>query len=104
MRLREIAGTCEGGTCPAVYDIDADPDHCGVRGHVVSDPDAPVHLGLPEGETAVIVPRALLRKAIDADIPYEMAWGYHLNQAVGEHIVVVDVAGSENQLAGVPDF
>jgi len=57
MRLHKIGG-CDDGTCPTVYATDRGT--LVVQGGVVTDPDALAAMDLPEHETAVEVPAALL--------------------------------------------
>lgn len=61
MKLTKLADECEDGTCPAVWAID-DSGNIIVQGYRVSDPEALDTMALPETETAVRIPLALLRK------------------------------------------
>lgn len=62
MKLTKIADDCDHGPCPALYDITESPEDVIVQGYAVTDPDALRQLNLPPGETAVRVPRGLLRQ------------------------------------------
>jgi hypothetical protein len=57
MRFTRKHGTCNDGTCPAIWDTD-DPALVGVQGAVtpVRPPGAPV----PPDEQVVLIPRELL--------------------------------------------
>jgi hypothetical protein len=57
MRLQKIGG-CDDGTCPAVFETDRGTYV--VQGAVVTDLDALAAMDLPEHETAVEIPAALL--------------------------------------------
>jgi hypothetical protein len=55
------AGTCHEGPCPNVFDYAPQPDLVAVQGTRLTDPDALAQLSnMPDCETAVLVPRALL--------------------------------------------
>lgn len=56
-----IASTepCPGGTCPTTY-AHPDPDLAYVQGYVVTDPKVLSEFNIPDGETLVVVPNALL--------------------------------------------
>jgi hypothetical protein len=57
MKLQQLRG-CEGSDCPKVYETDRGSYI--VQGDVVNDAGVLAELGLPEGETAVEVPRSVL--------------------------------------------
>jgi hypothetical protein len=58
---RKLREACPNGIdCPAVYELD--DDRVIVRGDAIKDAEVLRQLGLPEHETAVIVPRSLFRE------------------------------------------
>lgn len=59
MQLRFLGKETEGGNSPTLFDTDE--DMYVIQGWTVDDPEVLTQLGLPEGETAVIVPKALMR-------------------------------------------
>ncbi|WP_052849140.1 hypothetical protein [Streptomyces avicenniae] len=61
MKLTKWASDCESGPCPTLWGTDG-PDVI-VQGFVVDAPEALATMRLPENETAVRIPLALLRKA-----------------------------------------
>lgn len=66
MELRFLGSTSDGGACPNLYETDRGT--IVVQGSRVTDPDALAILrarGLPDHETAVEIPRELLRFAPD---------------------------------------
>jgi hypothetical protein len=61
VKLTKLADECEDGTCPAVWGIDDSGDVI-VQGYRVSDAEALDSMALPETETAVRIPLALLQR------------------------------------------
>jgi hypothetical protein len=59
MQLRFLGKETEGGNSPTLYDTDEDMYL--IQGWTVDDEETLAQLRLPEGETAVIVPKALMR-------------------------------------------
>jgi len=59
MQLRFLGKETEGGNSPTLFDTDEDTYV--IQGWTIDDPDTLAQLRLPEGETAVIVPKALMR-------------------------------------------
>jgi hypothetical protein len=59
MKLRFLGKETESGNSPTLYDTDQDTYL--IQGWVVDDPETLSRLALPDGETAVIVPKALMR-------------------------------------------
>jgi hypothetical protein len=59
MQIRFLGKETEGGNSPTLYDTDE--DMYVVQGWTVDDQETLEQLGLPDGETAVIVPKALMR-------------------------------------------
>ncbi|GGY22300.1 hypothetical protein AB0M94_27290 [Streptomyces xanthochromogenes] len=59
--LRKLSGDpdCKNGTCPTLWVTEDEKDYV-VQGHVITDPDRLAQLALPDGETAVAVPVAVL--------------------------------------------
>lgn len=59
--LRKLSGDpeCKNGTCPTLWGTDDGKDFV-VQGYVITDPERLAPLDLPEGETAVVVPAAVL--------------------------------------------
>ncbi|ARQ72484.1 hypothetical protein CAG99_19220 [Streptomyces marincola] len=59
--MRKLSGDpdCKNGACPTLWGT-ADGEDYVVQGHVISDPEVLEQLGMPEGETAVMVPAAVL--------------------------------------------
>jgi hypothetical protein len=66
MKLTHLGTTSGGGGCPELYETDRDTYV--VQGARITDPDTLAILrarGLPDHETAVEIPKALLRFAKD---------------------------------------
>ncbi|GAA0516333.1 hypothetical protein GCM10011581_46220 [Saccharopolyspora subtropica] len=66
MKLTHLGTTSGGGGCPELYETDRDTYV--VQGTRITDPEALATLrerGLPDHETAVEIPKALLRFARD---------------------------------------
>ena len=63
--LIKLAGCEDGHTCPAVYVAEEDDATVVVRGYVVADQPTLEQLNLPDGESAVRLPRALLLEAME---------------------------------------
>jgi hypothetical protein len=63
--LRKLSGDpeCKNGTCPTLWGTD---DSKVVQGYVITDPERLAQLDLPEGETAVMVPAAVLEEYFSA--------------------------------------
>jgi hypothetical protein len=59
MELRFLGKVTESGNSPTLYA--ADQDSYVIQGWVVDDPETLSQLALPDGETAVIVPRELMK-------------------------------------------
>jgi hypothetical protein len=59
MQLRFLGKETEGGNSPTLFDTDE--DMYVIQGWTIDDPDTLAQLRLPEGETAVIIPKALMR-------------------------------------------
>lgn len=59
MQLRFLGKETEGGNSPTLFDTDE--DMYVIQGWTVDDPDTLAQLRLPEGEIAVIVPKALMK-------------------------------------------
>ncbi|MFE7131194.1 hypothetical protein ACFVIM_10075 [Streptomyces sp. NPDC057638] len=59
--LRNLSseGTCKNGSCPTLWGTE-DAERYVVQGRIVTDPAWLAQLGLPEGETAVLVPAEVL--------------------------------------------
>ncbi|AZQ73238.1 hypothetical protein ABZ545_27560 [Streptomyces abikoensis] len=59
--LRKLSGDpdCKNGTCPTLWATE-DAGSYVVQGYVVTDPERLAQLDLPEGESAVLVPAAVL--------------------------------------------
>lgn len=64
MELTPLADDCRNTTCPAAFATDRGTFV--IQGYEVTDPAALRQLGLPDGETAVEVPRSLVEKIIGA--------------------------------------
>ncbi|MBB5159159.1 hypothetical protein [Saccharopolyspora phatthalungensis] len=61
MKLAFLGTTSTGGQCPNLYETDRDTYV--IQGYKITDPDAQATLhdrGMPETETAVEIPKALL--------------------------------------------
>jgi len=58
MELRFLGKVTESGNSPTLYATDRDTYV--IQGWVVDDPETLTRLSLPEGETAVIVPKELM--------------------------------------------
>lgn len=58
MKLRFLGKVTEGGNSPTLYDTDEDVYL--IQGWTVENPETLSELALPDGETAVIVPKALM--------------------------------------------
>jgi hypothetical protein len=64
MQLTRKFGTCNDGTCPAIWDTD-DPTLIGVQGSVLTDAQARSDLGqIPSHEQVVLIPRNLLENYV----------------------------------------
>ncbi|MDV9172957.1 hypothetical protein R6V09_22930 [Streptomyces sp. W16] len=65
--LRKLSGDpeCKNGTCPTLWAKTASGDYV-VQGYAVTDPAELAQLDLPEGETAVRVPAAVLEEYFSA--------------------------------------
>jgi hypothetical protein len=59
MKLRFLGKETEGGNSPTLYDTDQDMYL--IQGWTVEDPETLSQLALPDGETAVVVPKALMK-------------------------------------------
>jgi hypothetical protein len=59
MQLRFLGKVTEGGNSPTLFDTDE--DMYVIQGWVIEDAEALEQLRLPEGETAVLVPKALMK-------------------------------------------
>ncbi|GAA2441643.1 hypothetical protein GCM10010388_33460 [Streptomyces mauvecolor] len=61
--LRKLSGAreCRNGTCPTLWGT-KDAKEYGVQGYVITDPERLAQLDLPERETAVVVPAAVLEE------------------------------------------
>jgi hypothetical protein len=59
MELRFLGRVTESGHSPTLYDTDQ--DMYVIQGWVITDAEALSKLSLPAGETAVLVPKALMR-------------------------------------------
>ncbi len=59
MQLRFLGKESEGGNSPTLFDTDE--DMYVIQGWTIDDPATLSQLTLPDGETAVIVPKALMR-------------------------------------------
>lgn len=59
MQLRFLGKETEGGNSPTLFDTDE--DMYVIQGWTVDDQETLSQLKLPEGEAAVIVPKALMR-------------------------------------------
>ena len=57
-RTQKMAGSCSDGPRPAIHER-TEPPTLAVQGYVPS-PEELAAMGLPEGETVVLVPRSLL--------------------------------------------
>ncbi|WP_274915155.1 hypothetical protein [Streptomyces sp. WZ-12] len=59
--LRKLSGSpdCKNGTCPTLWAKTTTNDYV-VQGYAISDPEELAQLDLPEGETAVRIPAAVL--------------------------------------------
>ena len=60
MKLTQLVGDCENGTCPTIYATDT--GELVVQGYKVDDPEALATMGLPDTETAVRIPMELIRR------------------------------------------
>ncbi|UNO41414.1 hypothetical protein [Streptomyces sp. MST-110588] len=65
--LRKLSGDpdCKNGTCPTLWGTDDGKDYV-VQGRVITDSERLAQLDLPEGETAVMVPAAVLEEYFSA--------------------------------------
>ncbi|MGC5401550.1 hypothetical protein ACPXCP_38165 [Streptomyces sp. DT20] len=52
---------CRNGTCPTLWGTEDTKDYV-VQGYAITDPERLAQLDLPEGETAVVVPAAVLEE------------------------------------------
>ncbi|MFE3630775.1 hypothetical protein [Streptomyces sp. KS 21] len=61
--LRKLSGDpeCKNGTCPTLWGTDDGKDYV-VQGYVITDSERLAQLDLPEGETAVMIPAAVLEE------------------------------------------
>jgi hypothetical protein len=59
MQLRFLGKETEGGNSPTLYDTDE--DMYVIQGWTIDDLETLAQLRLPDGETAVIVPKALMK-------------------------------------------
>ena len=61
--LRKLSGdpACKNGTCPTLWGTDDGKDFV-VQGYVITDHDRLAQLDLPDGESAVVVPVAVLEE------------------------------------------
>ena len=61
--LRKLSGdpSCKNGQCPTLWGTNDDKDYV-VQGYVITDRERLAQLDLPEGETAVMVPAAVLEE------------------------------------------
>lgn len=61
--LRKLSGDpeCKNGTCPTLWGTDDGKDYV-AQGYVITVPERLAQLDLPEGETAVMVPAAVLEE------------------------------------------
>lgn len=62
MKLRQLASECDEGPCPTVWTIDEDAEHVLVQGFKVEDEEALATMKMPEHETTVRTPMALLKR------------------------------------------
>ncbi|MFE7116735.1 hypothetical protein ACFU99_15100 [Streptomyces sp. NPDC057654] len=62
MKLKQLVSDREDGPCPTVWTIE-DTKHVLVQGFTVDDAEALATMGLPDNETAVRIPAALLMRA-----------------------------------------
>ncbi|MFE3945014.1 hypothetical protein ACFXPV_24640 [Streptomyces sp. NPDC059118] len=65
--LRKLTGNpdCKNGACPTLWATEDEQNYI-VQGYVVADPERLAQLALPEGETAVMIPAAMLEEHFDA--------------------------------------
>jgi hypothetical protein len=65
--LRKLSGDpdCKNGTCPTLWGTE-DGQNYVVQGYTVTDPERLAQLKLPEGETVVMVPAAVLEEYFSA--------------------------------------
>jgi hypothetical protein len=83
-----------------------------LRAFLAGEPQPDAHKNAPRVETVRGNARAgkrmyrvrVLRRPLTDYLRYELAWGYHRNQAAGEDIFVLDVTEQPHPLAGLPDF
>ncbi|SBV01181.1 hypothetical protein YW5DRAFT_06546 [Streptomyces sp. Ncost-T6T-1] len=61
--LRKLSGApeCRNRTCPTLWGPEDAKDYV-VQGYAITDPERLAQLDLPEGETVVVVPAAVLEK------------------------------------------
>jgi hypothetical protein len=59
LKLRFLGKVTESGNSPTLYDTDE--DMYVIQGWVINDPEALSQLALPAGESAVMVPKTLMR-------------------------------------------
>jgi hypothetical protein len=59
MQLRFLGKVTEGGNSPTLYDTDE--DMYVIQGWTIDDQETLSQLRLPDGEAAVIIPKALMR-------------------------------------------
>jgi hypothetical protein len=65
MKLRFLGKVTESGNSPTLYDTDE--DMYVIQGWVISDAEALSQLALPAGESAVMVPKALMRYLLEGE-------------------------------------
>ncbi len=65
MQLRFLGKETEGGNSPTLYDTDE--DMYVIQGWEIADADVLAQLALPENETAVMVPKVLMRHLPEKD-------------------------------------
>ncbi|MFJ1545878.1 hypothetical protein [Streptomyces sp. NPDC088246] len=65
--LRKLTGdpNCKNGTCPTLWATEDEKNYI-VQGYAITDPERLAQLALPEGETAVMVPVAMLEEYFNA--------------------------------------
>lgn len=57
-RTQKVAGSCNDGPCPAIHETNRPPT-LAVQGYIPTAEELAA-MGLPEGESVVLVPRSLL--------------------------------------------
>jgi hypothetical protein len=58
-RTKKLAGSCDNGPCPAIHETTHPDGLLAVQGYIPSAAELAA-MGLPEGETVVLVDRATL--------------------------------------------